>query len=101
MTLPDPVSIVGANFLFVAAALLIIVLNVYGKVGAKEVAIMCSDRSAHFYYRSLGQLCLGCGSLSRRLSAVCIHLFLLRLRYPLGVGHHDRPSITFHQKGNN
>lgn len=39
MTMPDPVAIVGANFLFVAAALLIIVLNVHGKVGAKEVAI--------------------------------------------------------------
>jgi len=41
MTLPDPVSIVGANFLFVAAVLLIIVLNAHGKVGTKEVAIMC------------------------------------------------------------
>ncbi len=41
MTLPDPITIVGANFLFVAAVLLVIVLNAHEKVGNKEVAIMC------------------------------------------------------------
>lgn len=38
MTLPDPITIVGANFLFVAAVLLVIVLNVYGKVGKPSCA---------------------------------------------------------------
>ena len=62
MTLPDPVSIVGANFLFVAAALLIIVLNVYGKVGAKEVAIMCIQSGALTFITALwGSFVLGAG----------------------------------------
>jgi hypothetical protein len=41
MTLPNPISLLGVNMLFVAAVLYIIGLSAQGKVGAKETAAMC------------------------------------------------------------
>lgn len=64
MTLPDPITIVGANFLFVAAVLLIIVLNVHGKVSDKEVAIMCIQTgSLNFITALYFSMVLGMGSM--------------------------------------